>query len=122
MMMVTGRRLHHVAFYLHVGQLLAYLCQDYWTSGYPTKARECGQRALAIAESLQDFQLQVTGNLCLSAALILQGCERRLRHIAGLWRTALPGGTRGVRLRAGRAGRCWRTRARRWTPRQFGCD
>src|SRR5262249_34712174 len=50
-----------------LGQLFAYLCQDYWTSGYPTKAREYGQSAPAIAESLQDFQPQVTGNLCLSA-------------------------------------------------------
>jgi DNA-binding NtrC family response regulator/tetratricopeptide (TPR) repeat protein len=60
-----------------LGQLFVYLCQDYWTSGYPTKAREFGQRAQAIADSLQDFQLQVTGNLYLSAAFIHTGDYRR---------------------------------------------
>jgi tetratricopeptide (TPR) repeat protein len=60
-----------------LGQLFAYLCQDYWTSGYPTKARECGQSAQAIAESLRDFRLQVTGNLYLSAAFIHTGDYRR---------------------------------------------
>ena len=60
-----------------LGQLFVYLCQDYWTSGYPAKARECGQSAQAIAESLRDFQLQVTGNLYLSAAFIHTGDYRR---------------------------------------------
>ena len=60
-----------------LGQLCVYLCQDYWTSGYPTKAREFGQSARAIAESLDDVPLQVTGNLYLGAALIHTGDYRR---------------------------------------------
>jgi transcriptional regulator with AAA-type ATPase domain/tetratricopeptide (TPR) repeat protein len=60
-----------------LGQLCAYLCQDYWTSGYPTKAREFGRNAQVIAESLGDTQLQVTGNLYLGAALIHTGDYRR---------------------------------------------
>jgi transcriptional regulator with AAA-type ATPase domain/tetratricopeptide (TPR) repeat protein len=60
-----------------LGQLCAYLCQDYWTSGHPTKAREFGQRALAIAESLQEVPLQVTASLYLSAALIHTGDSRQ---------------------------------------------
>jgi hypothetical protein len=59
-----------------LGQLCVYLCQDYWTSGYPTKAREFGQSAQAIAESLDDVPLQVTGNLYLGAALIHTGGRR----------------------------------------------
>jgi transcriptional regulator with AAA-type ATPase domain/tetratricopeptide (TPR) repeat protein len=60
-----------------LGQLCVYLCQDYWTSGYPAKAREFGQSAQAIAESLGDVPLQVTGNLYLGAALIHTGDYRR---------------------------------------------
>ena len=60
-----------------LGQLCVYLCQDYWTGGYPTKAREFGQSAQAIAESLGDVPLQVTGNLYLSAAFIHTGDYRR---------------------------------------------
>jgi tetratricopeptide (TPR) repeat protein/DNA-binding protein Fis len=60
-----------------LGQLCVYLCQDYWTGGYPTKARELGQSAQAIAESLDDVPLQVTGNLYLGAALIHTGDYRR---------------------------------------------
>jgi transcriptional regulator with AAA-type ATPase domain/tetratricopeptide (TPR) repeat protein len=70
-----------------LGQLLAYLCQDYWTSGYPTRALECGQRAQAIGESLQDVPLQVIGNLYLSAALIHTGDYRRAEALlAGVLR------------------------------------
>ena len=65
-----------------LGQLSVYLCQDYWTSGYPTKAREFGQSAQAIAESLDDVPLQVTGNLYLSAALIHTGDYRRAGGLA----------------------------------------
>jgi DNA-binding NtrC family response regulator/tetratricopeptide (TPR) repeat protein len=66
-----------------LGQLFVYLCQDYWTGGHPAKARECGEHAQAIAESLQDFQLQVTGNLYLSAAFIHTGDYGRAEAL--LW-------------------------------------
>ena len=66
-----------------LGQLFVYLCQDYWTGGHPAKARQHGERAQAIADALQDFQLQVTGNLYLSAAFIHTGDYARAEAL--LW-------------------------------------
>ena len=46
-------------------------------TGHPTEAFVFGQRAQAIAESLQDIRLQVTGNLNFGAACGQTGDYRR---------------------------------------------
>jgi class 3 adenylate cyclase/tetratricopeptide (TPR) repeat protein len=60
-----------------LGQLSVYLCHNLWVTGHPTKALTFGQRAQAIAESLRDTPLQVTGNLYLGAAYLFAGAYRQ---------------------------------------------
>ena len=60
-----------------LGQLSVYMCHNLWITGHPTEALAFGQSAQAIAESLEDVALQVTGNLYLSGACIGTGDYRR---------------------------------------------
>jgi len=64
-----------------LGQLSVYLCQNLGITGRPTEARAFGQNAQAIAESLRDVPLQVTGNLYLGLACIGTGDHRRAEDL-----------------------------------------
>jgi tetratricopeptide (TPR) repeat protein len=57
-----------------LGKLSVYLCHNLWITGRPTEALAFGHNAQALAESLGDVPLQVTGNLYLGVALRLSGC------------------------------------------------
>jgi class 3 adenylate cyclase/tetratricopeptide (TPR) repeat protein len=56
-----------------LGQLFVYMCRSLWMSGHLTEALGFGQRAQAIAESLADVPLQVTGNLYFGVACLGTG-------------------------------------------------
>jgi class 3 adenylate cyclase/tetratricopeptide (TPR) repeat protein len=60
-----------------LGQLSVYLCHNLWITGHPTEALAFGQHAHALAESLGDVPLQVTGNLYLGVACLFTGDYRR---------------------------------------------
>ncbi|HUG37682.1 MAG TPA: AAA family ATPase [Candidatus Limnocylindrales bacterium] len=60
-----------------LGQLSVFLCHNLVVAGHPTEALGFGQRAQAIAESLGDVRLQVTGTLYLGAASLKTGDYRR---------------------------------------------
>jgi len=60
-----------------LGQLSVYLCHNLWITGHPTEALAFGQRAQALAESLRDVPLQVTGNLYFAVACLGTGDYRR---------------------------------------------
>jgi tetratricopeptide (TPR) repeat protein len=60
-----------------LGQLAVYLCHNLWMTGHPTEALVFGQNAQALAESLRDVPLQVTGNLYLGVACLGTGDYRR---------------------------------------------
>jgi tetratricopeptide (TPR) repeat protein len=59
-----------------LGQLSVYMCHNLWITGHPREALAFGQSAQAIAESLGDVPLQVTGNLYLGAACLHAGDYR----------------------------------------------
>jgi tetratricopeptide (TPR) repeat protein len=71
-----------------LGQLSVYLCHNLQMTGHSTEARTFGQNAQAIAESLRDVPLQVTGNLYVGLACIgtgdYRGGERLLLHVLQL--------------------------------------
>jgi tetratricopeptide (TPR) repeat protein len=54
-----------------------------WVMGDPDRARECGQRALAIAEVLGDVALQVEANYRLGQACLALGDYRRAMDFLG---------------------------------------
>ncbi len=83
-----------------LGQLSVYLCQHLWMTGHPTEALTFGQNAQALAESLGDVPLQVTGNLYLGVACLGTGDYRRAED---LLRKVLPW-LEGSRERFGLAG------------------
>ena len=56
-----------------LGQTSVYLCHNLWITGHPTEALGFGQNALALAESLSDAPLRVTGHLYLGAACLGTG-------------------------------------------------
>jgi class 3 adenylate cyclase/tetratricopeptide (TPR) repeat protein len=60
-----------------LGQLSVHLCHNLWLTGHATEALTFGQNAQAIAESLGDVPLQVTGNWYLGAACVWTGDYRR---------------------------------------------
>ncbi len=60
-----------------LGQLLVYMCHNLWMTGHPTEALAFGQNAQALAESLGDVPLQVTGNLYLGVACLGTGDYQR---------------------------------------------
>ena len=64
-----------------LGQLSVYMCHNLWMTGHPTEALGFGQSAQAIAESLGDVPLQVTGNLYLGAACLETGDYRRAEDL-----------------------------------------
>jgi tetratricopeptide (TPR) repeat protein len=64
-----------------LGQLYVYLCHNLVMTGHPTEARAFGQAAQAIAESLGDVPLQVTGNLYLGAACLYTGDYRQAEDL-----------------------------------------
>ncbi len=64
-----------------LGQLSVYLSHNLRETGHPTEALAFGQRAQAIAESLGDVPLQVTGNLYLGAAYLFTGDYRQAEEL-----------------------------------------
>jgi class 3 adenylate cyclase/tetratricopeptide (TPR) repeat protein len=64
-----------------LGQMSVYLCHNLWITGHPTEALGFGQNALALAESLGDAPLQVTGNLYLGAACLGTGDYRQAEEL-----------------------------------------
>jgi class 3 adenylate cyclase/tetratricopeptide (TPR) repeat protein len=66
-----------------LGQMSVYMCHNLWMTGHPTEALRFGQSAQAIAESLGDVPLQVTGTLYLGAACLRTGDYRRAEDLLG---------------------------------------
>ena len=64
-----------------LGQMSVYMCFNLWLTGHPTEALGFGQNALALAESLGDAPLQVTGNLYLAAACLGTGDYRQAEEL-----------------------------------------
>jgi DNA-binding NtrC family response regulator/tetratricopeptide (TPR) repeat protein len=64
-----------------LGQLSVYLCHNFQMTGHPTEGRAFGQYAQAIAESLGDVLLQVTGNLYFGLACVGTGEYRRAEDL-----------------------------------------
>jgi tetratricopeptide (TPR) repeat protein len=60
-----------------LAQLSDYLCPNFQMTGHPTEGRAFGEYAQAIAESLGDVLLQVTGNLYFGLACVGTGEYRR---------------------------------------------
>ena len=58
-----------------------YMCHNLWMTGHPTEAIGFGQSAQALAESLGNVPLQVTGNLYLGAACVPTGDYRRAEEL-----------------------------------------
>jgi len=64
-----------------LGQLSVYLCHNFFMTGHPTEALGFGQSAQALAESLGDVPLQVTGTLHFGAACLWTGDYRRAQDL-----------------------------------------
>jgi class 3 adenylate cyclase/tetratricopeptide (TPR) repeat protein len=64
-----------------LGQLSVYLCRNLNMTGHPTEALAFGQSAQALAESLGDVPLQVTGNIYFGMACIWTGAYRRAEDL-----------------------------------------
>jgi tetratricopeptide (TPR) repeat protein len=64
-----------------LGQLSVYLCHNLWMTGHPTEALTFGQTAQALAESLGNAALRVTGSLYLGAACLHTGDYRRAEDL-----------------------------------------
>ena len=64
-----------------LGQMSVHLCHNLWITGHPTEALGFGQNAVALAESLGDVPLQVTGNLYLGAACLFAGHSRQSEEL-----------------------------------------
>ena len=85
-----------------LGQFSVYMCHQLWITGHPSKALAFGQNAQAIAESLGDVPLQVTGNLFLGGACLATGDYRRAEELLLKVLQLLPGDQ--SRERFGQAG------------------
>jgi class 3 adenylate cyclase/tetratricopeptide (TPR) repeat protein len=70
-----------------LGQMAVHMCHTLREAGHPTEALAFGRNAQAIAESLRDIPLQVTGNLYLGTACLWTG---DYRQAADLLRKVLP--------------------------------
>jgi class 3 adenylate cyclase/tetratricopeptide (TPR) repeat protein len=81
-----------------LGKLSVYLCHNLWVTGHPAEALGFGQRARAIAESLGDVPLQVTGNLYLGTAYLGTGDYREAEDCLRKVLQLLEGGLSRVRL------------------------
>ena len=64
-----------------LGQVSVYLCHNFQMTGHPTEGRTAGQYAKAIADSLGDVPLQVTGNLYFGLACVGTGDYRRAEEL-----------------------------------------
>ena len=64
-----------------LGQMSVYLCHNLWITGRPTEALGFGESALALAESLGDAPLRMTGSLYLGAACLGTGDYRRAEEL-----------------------------------------
>jgi len=64
-----------------LGQLSVYLCHNLQMTGHSAEARAFGQNAQAIAESLRDVPLRVTGNLYFGLACVGTGDHRRAEDL-----------------------------------------
>jgi tetratricopeptide (TPR) repeat protein len=64
-----------------LGQVFVYLCNNLGMTGHPREAIAFGQSAQAIAESLRDVPLQVTGNLYLGTTCIRTGDYRQAEDL-----------------------------------------
>jgi tetratricopeptide (TPR) repeat protein len=64
-----------------LGQMSVYMCHNLWMTGHPTEALGFGQSAQALAESLGDVPLQVTGNLYFGVACLGTGDYRRAEDL-----------------------------------------
>ena len=64
-----------------LGQVFVYLCNNLGMTGHPTEALAFGKSSLALAESLGDVPLQVTGNLYLATACIRTGDCRQAEDL-----------------------------------------
>jgi class 3 adenylate cyclase/DNA-binding SARP family transcriptional activator len=64
-----------------LGQVSVHMCHILWNSGHPTEALPFGQTAQAIAESLGDVPLQVTGNLYFGVACRATGDFRQAEEL-----------------------------------------
>jgi tetratricopeptide (TPR) repeat protein len=64
-----------------LGQMSVLMCHNLWMTGHPTEAIGFGQSAQALADSLGDVPLQVTGNLYLGAACVPTGDYRRAEEL-----------------------------------------
>jgi tetratricopeptide (TPR) repeat protein len=72
-----------------LGRLSAYLADNYRVMGEHDRAAEYGQRALALADSLTDLELQVTANtylgqICLAGGGYQEAIRRFTRNIEAL--------------------------------------
>jgi tetratricopeptide (TPR) repeat protein len=64
-----------------LSRLSVYLCQHFILTGHPKEALGFGQTAQAIAESLKDVPLQVTGTLYFGAACLYVGDYRQAEDL-----------------------------------------
>jgi tetratricopeptide (TPR) repeat protein len=64
-----------------LGHQCVYMCHSLYIAGHPTEALAFGESAQAIAESLGDIPLQVTGNLYLGVACRGTGDYRRAEDL-----------------------------------------
>ena len=64
-----------------LGQLSVYMCHNLRETGHATEALAFGQKAQAIAESLGDVPLQVTGNLYFGVACLGTGDYRQAEEL-----------------------------------------
>jgi tetratricopeptide (TPR) repeat protein len=64
-----------------LGRLAASQCFHLWMTGHPREAIRFGENAHAIAESLRDVPLQVSGNIGLGAACLGAGNYRRAEEV-----------------------------------------
>ena len=64
-----------------LGQMSVHMCHNLWITGHPMEALGFGQSALALAGSLRDAPLQVTGNLYLGAACLGTGDCRQAEEL-----------------------------------------
>jgi class 3 adenylate cyclase/tetratricopeptide (TPR) repeat protein len=64
-----------------LGRMSVHMCHNLWITGHPMEALGFGQSALALAESLGDAPLQMTGNLYLGAACLGTGDYRQAEEL-----------------------------------------
>src|SRR6266849_5628437 len=64
-----------------LGQMSVHMCHNFYMTGHPTEALAFGQNALALAESLKDAPLQVTGSLYLGAGCLGTGDYRQAEEL-----------------------------------------